>query len=483
MTRLQTSRYNFAIPVEAGTLVFCSKTGGVSLLTGRDQLVLGDLLCGVPRSFDSTLLIETLLAELSRNGILVPEGHDELADIRSSYLNAKENAPLVMTITTTMDCNLGCYYCYEERSTDRLEVADISRLLKHVRRRLEESKSSTLHVDWYGGEPLLNAEFIDNASPKLQVLCADHNIKYSASVISNGTAWPADVVAFITRHAIRQVQISFDGLRENHNRRRRYRKRTPDVGQSSFDEAVQLVDKLVQIVRVDARINIDAENVSDVAPLLDFMKSRGWFDGTYPVFVQPARLASYSDRSAFMRKHELDVQEYDEIRRSVRDRIGHLATVEESESPDGYPWPRTSVCAALATHSDVVGADGFLYKCGLQVSERQRRIESLPSEEKCRTSSLPILQQDEIEAATDKQFWSEFDPTLQPTCSKCSFLPVCWGGCPKKHLEGDSHALAEQGEYWRRNLARLVTHHLGFKPSTHIFSDADQFRVRTDCIE
>jgi uncharacterized protein len=62
----------------------------------------------------------------------------------------------------------------------------------------------------------------------------------------------------------------------------------------------------------------------------------------------------------------------------------------------------------------------------------------------------------------DAQWWDAFDPTVLPSCSTCSFLPICWGGCPKKHLEGDPHALAEQGLYWRTNLPRLIAKAVGF---------------------
>jgi uncharacterized protein len=56
----------------------------------------------------------------------------------------------------------------------------------------------------------------------------------------------------------------------------------------------------------------------------------------------------------------------------------------------------------------------------------------------------------------DASWWAAFDPTSLPSCSTCSFLPICWGGCPKKHLEGDQHAIREQGRYWRTNLPRMI---------------------------
>jgi hypothetical protein len=60
---------------------------------------------------------------------------------------------------------------------------------------------------------------------------------------------------------------------------------------------------------------------------------------------------------------------------------------------------------------------------------------------------------------------------------RCSFLPVCWAGCPKRHLDGDAEAIAEQGAYWRRNLARLVAEGTGERLERDLTMDtASQFR-------
>ncbi len=78
---------------------------------------------------------------------------------------------------------------------------------------------------------------------------------------------------------------------------------------------------------------------------------------------------------------------------------------------------------------------------------------------------------------SDAGWWNRFDPTELPSCSRCSFLPVCWGGCPKKQLELDQHALAEQGAYWRANFPRLIAGGIGMEllgPAT--FTESDQFR-------
>jgi uncharacterized protein len=171
-----------------------------------------------------------------------------------------------------------------------------------------------------------------------------------------------------------------------------------------------------------------------------------------------------------MRNSELSVEEYDALRGEIRFSAKGKMSVDESEVPDGFPYPRTSVCAALAKDSVVVGADRKLYRCGLQVSEPARSVGRLFHE--VRRTSLAVIQDSD-----DGHWWEAFDPTRQPRCSRCSFLPICWGGCPKKHLERDTHALREQGAYWRRNLARLVAEGVGLKMVGDFeYSEFDQFR-------
>lgn len=443
MASLQPSRYNFVVYGQDGDAgLFNASTGAIIRLSGHGTRSLASYLLDPKQRFSTQNFTDELLGRLRRGGFVVAAETDEVAAIRERYWRARGETPTVLTITTTMNCNLGCYYCYEERSGDRLELADVDAIVDLARRIVTAGGRRALHVDWYGGEPLLNIDFLEAASAALQSYCASAGVSYVASIISNGTLWPSDVEGFIARNRIRQVQISLDGLSANHNKRRRYRK---EFGQGdSFNAAVDLVDRLVQCVRVDLRFNIDRGNQDDLLPFVAFARARGWFRAAFPAVLQPARLASYSGASAFMRNHELTLEEFDALRAAVRAGLGEAERVEESETPDGVLRPKSSVCAALATHSVVVGAEGHTYRCGLQVGEKKRAVGDL--------SSPPPA----INESQDAGWWETFDPTVSASCSRCSFLPICWGGCPKKHLEADDHAIREQGRYWRTNLPRLV---------------------------
>ena len=467
------SPYNFRIPLPDAELVYSSYSGAVISLAGEDAPAIAQALSGGVRPVSLRDFPESLVEQLHEGGFVTPDPGEQLKIIQSRFRAARSGYPVVLTLTTTMDCNLGCYYCYEERSSDRLDKVDLPAVLTYARDRLTGRKGGRLHVDWYGGEPLLNCEFLETASAALQDLCRTLSVPYSASLISNGTCWPEDVGSFVKRNSIRQVQISFDGMRENHNRRRRYRTADDQNRRSSFDEAVRVVSELLDFAKVDVRFNIDARNAADLLPFIRFAREQGWFERKYPAVFQPARLASYTEHSSFMRKAELTIAQYDELRALARSEL-RQGLVEESESPDGFPLPKTSVCCALSADSVVVGADGGKYRCGLQVSEPGSAVGSL------RSASAPfriLNNPSESRHSANEQWWQAFDPTEAPRCSKCSFLPICWGGCPKKHFDGDTHALREQGTYWRRNLARLVTANLGIQLSsvTH-FEERDQFR-------
>lgn len=477
------SRYNFVVPFGDETLLFNAFSGALLSLCGPDGRKVGGALVG-ETSLSIVDLPEELARDLLEKGFLTLRDQDQFEEIRERFANARRSTAMVLTITTTLDCNLGCYYCYQDRSEDRLASSDVQKIVSDTRAKLIESGRKRLHVDWYGGEPLGNSDFIEECSLALQAMCRELCVRYQASVISNGTLWPDDVGTFVERHAISQVQVSFDGMSARHDKIRRFRPgKERRAGRSSFQLATNLIDRLANFTRVDARFNLDRANARDLLEFVREAETRGWFDKPFPVVIQPARISDYSERSGFLKSHKLSLVEFDRIRADLRSasKSGSKFEIEESEAPDGYPYPKTSVCAALVNDSSVIGADGRIYRCGLQVSEPHRAVGRFRSRDPNSTSGvkrvIPIASQDDRVEAIQASWWQSFDPCVQPTCAVCSFLPICMGGCPKKHLESDRKSLDEQGAYWRQNLARLLVNaaHPGASSDLEI-PIAQQFR-------
>lgn len=456
------SRYNFAFPTSQGYLVYNARTGGTALLPSENSSELVEYLRGDKAFIDERDIDKDTLMFLNKNGFIVPEGVNELLEIEERYLTARNITPVVLTITTTMDCNLGCYYCFESRTKHKLETNKIPEILEFIRLTFDTSPSRSLHVDWYGGEPLLNYPFLNECSLAIQDFCRKASINYHASIISNGTEWPDDVETFIRTHQIRQVQISFDGLEKNHDKRRRYRKEYSSVSTGSFEKAIELVDQLLNFVHVDIRFNIDKNNRADLIPFVHFIKGKGWFDRRYRAVLQPACISGYTEKASFLKTEQLNDREFEALKDEA---LKHLADseIQQSEIPDYFPYPKNYVCAALARNSNVLGAEGLVYKCGLQVGEV--------------VNAVGKLTETGVEYNGNIEWWNNFNPCKAPTCSSCSFLPICFGGCAKKHLDHDQKFLDEQSEYWRNNLGKTVSRFLKIEllDSSPLLSQ-DQFR-------
>jgi uncharacterized protein len=238
-----------------------------------------------------------------------------------------------------------------------------------------------------------------------------------------------------------------------------------DGESSSFEQAVGVVDGLLDVVRVDIRFNTDRGNHCDLEGFVEFCKQRRWFKKPFPCVFQLARISDYSERSGFMSKTQISEDEFEAVRERARALVPDELNLDETTSRSTYPMPRTSVCAALATDSFVVGAEGNHYRCALQVGEKNRAVITRDSGRQ------------EVKGP-DFDWWGGFDPTTQPNCGRCSFLPICWGGCPKKHLEHDSKSLHEQSLYWRKALPQKIAWQFGveLKAGEFSFGEQDQFR-------
>ena len=61
-----------------------------------------------PHAVDTESFPDILLADLLGGSFLVPASLDELQAVHDRFWEARGETPLALTLTTTLDCNLGC---------------------------------------------------------------------------------------------------------------------------------------------------------------------------------------------------------------------------------------------------------------------------------------------------------------------------------------------------------------------------------------
>lgn len=147
-THLQTSRYNFCLPLDTGFLLYNARTGASLRYSLDAPSEFLDAICQYPAKVAVEDIEERTRQRLLGAGFLVESGFDELEAIRGQYFNAKREAPVIVTITTTNDCNLGCFYCFQKRDASQLHNGRIDQIVDRITAIFAQSHKRTLHVDW-----------------------------------------------------------------------------------------------------------------------------------------------------------------------------------------------------------------------------------------------------------------------------------------------------------------------------------------------
>lgn len=270
------------------------------------------------KSFEIDGLSDPSLKESLRDLIeaqyIVEEGFDELAYLEQRYQIRQHDDPLLVTVVTTMDCNLGCYYCFEDKYPSRMTDETCDQIYDYIVNDLSSRNQSRMHLGWFGGEPMLNKEAIDYLSARLLPYCRSTNINCTTSMVSNGTLWPEETDAcrdFVVRNQIGSIQFSFDGLPKNHNNRRHYKEGNCKHSVTSFDALCRTVDSLRGYARLYLRLNIDEGNKEDAYELVEHFRQRGWFAPGSKIYPYLAALGPYTDTCSSVQKNAVDFKEFD----------------------------------------------------------------------------------------------------------------------------------------------------------------------------
>ncbi len=150
------------------------------------------------------------------------EMYHPLNDTILSHLNNKVN---MITLQITKQCNLRCKYCvysgdYENRVHSN-EKMTLDTAKKGIDFYIEHSKDNEKgFLAFYGGEPLLEFEFIKKCIEYFEERAEGKNIHINLT--TNATLLTKEIVEYFNKHDV-HLLISLDGSSEVHNRNRVYR--------------------------------------------------------------------------------------------------------------------------------------------------------------------------------------------------------------------------------------------------------------------
>lgn len=120
------------------------------------------------------------------NGFFVDDSVDELKLSEKALVKEQMNSThLLLTIIPTLNCNLDCMYCYQHdmhNSAKRISRNTLHGIIAEIQ---QDDELTSVHVEWNGGEPLLEIELIKQFSSELVELCDRKGIAYTSSISTN----------------------------------------------------------------------------------------------------------------------------------------------------------------------------------------------------------------------------------------------------------------------------------------------------------
>lgn len=415
---LRQSAYNLVTPTPDGALL-------TNLLSRSVLEVSSDavrFLESIDASFDPSRLgrqEKRLLKALLAGLYVLPEEFDEWQYVGARHrMERDETSRFNLIVAPTMGCNMACHYCFERHREGRLEASRDDVLVNYAVQAARDCDA--LHVQWFGGEPLLALDDMRRLSGKFLHAMARVGKRYSAEIITNGYLLSGTVARELAGLGVSEAQVTLEGMRRLHDRVRR-----PGGGARSFDMIVSNLKAASRHLAMSLRIHVAPYNLESVRELLPYLAGLGIQRRLRKVYFSPLfnyRAGMSGEQFAPGPRKFMASTEFAAVQTELMKQAIELGFTVPDPLDVSY-----GLCTGVKTSSAVVSPDGSLAKCYLDVGEESAAHG---------TVGIPSSRPDKL------AWWHQYDFSTDEECRSCQFAPVCLGGCPKQNaLQADKKTI------------------------------------------
>jgi len=444
---LKQSRFNHTYHKEGKTYIFNSQSLAYGVLPEdlyQGALDLVKKLNSGVKDFPDNRFKEAAFA-LRQSGFLVTNPEAELFFFKESFASQKlYNGHTGITIATTESCNFACPYCYEQLSNHFMNKDVIDNLAAYAEKRASMPGAQSLYITWYGGEPLLpkSLEVVRLLSQRFQKVCSEKEVSYSANMITNGYLLTREIARELAGYGVGHLQITLDGSQATHDANRKLKN-----GQGTFWKILHNIKECKDLLRISVRMNISTENSGEAEHLKKLLIEEGVMDNPERAsfYISPVRsyTASCRNTSCYALTDFYDY-ELELLKKGINGNGFNVV--------DEYPTQKINVCgSAISEGSFVVGPDGSLYRCWLDVGRESEVVGRL-------TREGPQMNR--------SSKWDQYSPFDNKECNNCNVLPLCMGGCPELNMRPHGQEPNEACCNWKFNLQEYLQLYAEASPLT-----------------
>ena len=133
---------------------------------------------------------------------------------------AVTNDHLQLMVNSTERCNLRCVYCCQSFAQGKMSRSVVSGVLNLVKRRAQKGLK-TFRVEFFGGEPLAAWDVVETLARGLSQICRADGVRMVGAMTTSGVLLTRPRLDRLVAYDVREFQITLDGPRAIHDRRRR----------------------------------------------------------------------------------------------------------------------------------------------------------------------------------------------------------------------------------------------------------------------
>ena len=392
--------------------------------TGAIDIVDGSIWDGLKNYSSESTLSPEAVQLLQKRGYLTTRSKEEEMEYVSKLANLLHQAQSKLHksfgFVVSYDCNFRCPYCFENEISQHgahwsKRVFTKEMVDKAYDAMFQIEPRQELHfkqILLYGGEPFLR----DNKESVSYIIQRGHSLGYKFKAITNG--YDLDYFKeFLSNEYFASVQITLDGYREYHNKRRFHYEEG-----DSFDKIVHNVGILLEgNVDVMIRINTDEYNFYDLNKLNDLFKDLGYLENSH-FKIYSSVLQSY------------------EINRNESGNIKYLSSMRVLNEKYKKEYHDNAYCQDFGIYKRFYSYLKNKSRCRLYSASCSSQYGSFLFDPKGDIyTCLEIVGKkefvighysgSEIQWTEVRKHWFERNVTKSAGCTKCKFALLCGGGC------------------------------------------------------
>lgn len=417
------SKYNYYIENEDRVIYFNGLTGFLFPFKKEEHLKL-QLLLEDCISFE--INYPSICKKFKEWGFIVDDSFDEIDEIRlRNRLAVFDSKYYHLILNPTLECNFGCWYCYEKHLPSKMSNETMKRVKKLIDILVNKNKINRLDISWFGGEPLI---YFDNIVYPLSLYAKEacSEIKYFCQITTNAFLITKSMIDKMKIMGVNSMQITIDGDEDTHNKIRN-EKGIPSFNRIvnniiSICESIPSISIALRFNYTDNSLNEKMINILDKIPIQYRRNISPYFQRVWQ---------TYKKNTTFFNNDKLL-----NIRNKCIKKGYNVSTINSI-----FKIGESHTCYMDRINTIMINYDSKIYTCTARDYSEKYTIGEL---------------HDNGEICWDnKKAAQKFGkaPFENIKCLECKHLPLCMGPCSQSMLD---HSNLDNKDYCRLSVSEIT---------------------------